>query len=168
VVSTSFGRSKERNVILRFRVWKWRFTFTFAPVVDVIGVNSKMRDGRHILMWDFDHLPLADVKAILAEIAAQERLPKIRILESSKPDNYIAYCFHACDWWNCKRIIASTPCVDEQFFKYGVYRGYFTLRVSAKEGFQPVPVYTIHAACPETARISDLSSWVVYETVLTA
>jgi hypothetical protein len=155
-------------MILRFRVWKWRFTFTFAPVVDVVGVNSKMRDGRHILMWDFDHLPLANVKAILAEIAVQEHLPKIYILESSKPDNYIAYCFRACSWWDSKRIVAATPEVDELFFKYGVYRGYWTLRVTVKDGYHPKLVSTVYTVHKETARIDDLDSWVVYETVLTA
>jgi len=155
-------------MILRFRVWKWRFTFTFAPVVDVIGVNSKMRDGRHILMWDFDHLPLAAVIAILTELAYRERLPDIFILESSKPDNYIAYCFHACSWWDSKRIIASTPKVDEQFFKYGVYRGYWTLRVTMKDKYHPKLVYTVYSVYSNTARVDDLDSWVVYETVLTA
>lgn len=153
-------------MILRFRLWKWRFTFTFAPVVDVVGVNSLMRNGAHILMWDLDQSPCRRVKGRLEYIQKKHHLSDIYILRSSKPNNYIAYCFTAFSWWDAKRIIADTWGVDEQFFKYGVYRSYFTLRVSAKEGQRPRLVAVLPSEVPETAKISDLDSWVVYETVL--
>lgn len=153
-------------MILRFRIWKWRFTFTFAPVVDVVGVNSLMRNGKHILMWDLDQTHLNYVAKRLAYIQKQHHLSNIYILRSSKPNNYIAYCLQAFDWWDTKRIIADTYGVDELFFKYGVYRGYFTLRVSTKEGQRPTLVHVLKSEVPESAKIFDLDSWVVYETVL--
>jgi len=154
-------------MIRRFRLGKWRFTFTVAPVADVVGVNSLMRNGNHILMWDFDQSLLEDATRWLEYSQEKHHLPNIYLLRSSNPNNYIAYCLCACDWWDAKRIIADTYGVDEQFFKYGVYRDYFTLRVSAKEGQRPTLVAILPSKVPETANIHDLDSWVVYETVLT-
>jgi hypothetical protein len=152
-------------MIWRFRIGKWRFTFTLAPVEDVVGVNSQLPDGRHVLMWDFDHTPLSTVCAELYRLMVKYQLPNIYIFKSSPGDNYIAYCLKRVSWWEAKRIVADTPFVDEQFFKYGVYRGYFTLRVSGKNGYTPERVTVISSDTPETASWWELNSWVVYETL---
>ncbi len=152
-------------MIIRFKWWKYRFTFTFAPVTDVIGVNSLLPDKNHILMWDFDKFQFWVVLAILRSIQYKYDLPRIRILESSDGWNYIAYCFKRCTWRKAKEIIASTDGVDEQFFKYGVYRGYFTLRVSQKKGSLPILVRMLESKTQEDVSVDELDSWVVYETL---
>ena len=64
-------------MIWQLRIGSWKFTFTFAQVTDVIGVNSKLKDGNHILMWDFDDYPLKDVEYILKIKQQDHCLPNI-------------------------------------------------------------------------------------------
>jgi len=40
--------------------------------VEVVGVNSTLRDGSHVIFWDFDNTTLADVKDAL--LLVQKRL----------------------------------------------------------------------------------------------
>ena len=152
-------------MIIKFRLGSWRFTFSMAPVVDIIGVNSKLPDGNHILMWDFDDVSFRKVRKALEEIAWSWKLPRIYILETFPERNFIAYCFARGSWQNVVQIIASTDGIDPNFFKYGVYRERFTLRVSRKCGRIPRLVHIIESEVPEDVQIPDLMSWVKYETL---
>jgi len=152
-------------MILRGRIGNVRVTFTIAPVVDVVGVNSLLPDGNHILMWDFDDVSLYEVVTTLFGVQMLFKLPNIYILLTKKPDHYIAYCFKRCTWRQAIGIIATTPCVDMNFFKYGVYRGRFTLRVGPKCGRIPKLVVVLRSTIPEDVSIPELKSWVKYETL---
>jgi len=152
-------------MIFTFRLFNWRFNFTFAPVTNVTGVNSRLPNNKHILMWDFDDVPLIVVQTSLGIVQKQYRLPNIYIFNTGTPNHYIAYCFAKLDWRLSVEIVASTPMVDPNFFKYGVYRERWTLRVSKKEGRKPKRVLTLHSRFPEECTIADLNSWVQYETL---
>jgi len=152
-------------MIIKLRIGHWRITFTFAQVTDVIGVNSKLPNGNHILMWDFDNTPLEDVKLALKLVQIQFNLPNIYILRTSPPDNYIAYCFDNCLWSIARAIIGSTNFIDENFYKWGIFRRRFTLRVGKKAGVLPKLVHVLHSTVEETATIEELRSWVKYETL---
>lgn len=152
-------------MILKLRIGHIRITFTIATVVDVLGVNSKLPDGNHILMWDFDNTQLKDVIYALKEVQQANYLPKIYILKTSEPDNYIAYCFHKCTWQDARAIVGVTRLIDENFFKWGVFRKRFTLRVGAKLGIRPKLVHVIDSMIWETADVEELRSWVKYETL---
>jgi len=147
------------------RIGSVRLMAALVRVVDVVGVNSKLRDGNHILLWDFDGAPLRDVESSLSEVQHRYNLPTIYILQSSSNDHYIAYCFHRCSWAKCKHIVSAAENVDEQFYRYGVFRGHFTLRVSRKGEWQPYLVSRLESPFPETATLTDLCSWVRYETL---
>jgi len=152
-------------MIFKIRIGHWRFTFTIAPVTDVIGVNSKLPNGNHILMWDFDETNLNYVIGALQVIQNIYALPNIYILETKAQKNYIAYSFMQNSWKRTIEIIATTRGVDKNFFKYGVYRERFTLRVSPKCGRKPKLAYILKSHIPENAYITDLKSWVRYETL---
>jgi len=152
-------------MIWRIRIGKWRITFTIAPVTDVVGVNSKLDSGEHILMWDFDGVPLNDIIIEMQRVVSTYELPNIYILETKKNTNYIAYCFKRVSWHKCIEIVAYTRYVDPSFFKYGVYREHFTLRVTPKGERRPHLVYTLKTEEPEDAYITDLKNWVKYETL---
>lgn len=147
-------------MIIRIRIAHWRFTFTLYEVTDITGVNSLLKDGNHILMWDFDEKPLWMVKLALTTIQDIYELPQIRILNTGKKDHYIAYCFTRCTWWNTKQILASTPFLCDDFFKWGVFRKRFTLRVTPKETRKPKLATILHSNIPEDVNISELTSWV--------
>lgn len=152
-------------MIFKIRIGKWRFTFTLAPVTDVIGVNSKIAPNKHILMWDFDNTPLWAVIESLTKVQKTYKLPRIYILETKKDTNYIAYCFKKVSWRKCCEILAYTPNIDLSYYRFGVYRQQFTLRVTPKSGRKPTLVHIIPSNIAEDAYITDLKSWVKYETL---
>lgn len=152
-------------MIIKIRLGHYRFTFTIASVVDVVGVNSTLPNGNHILMWDFDSTKLGTVIRNLKNIQAIYNLPYIYILETKKHTNYIAYCFKQLLWGKVVEIIASTHGVDENFFKYGVYRRRFTLRVTPKTNIKPKLAHILFSEYPEDCSIKELKSWVKYETL---
>jgi len=152
-------------MIWRIRIGKWRLTFTIARVTDVIGVNSKLPDGKHILMWDFDDVPLKNVITALMDIQADYELPNIYIVNSGKPKHYMAYCFKRTDWRKAVQIVINTKHVDYAFIKYGLYREHFTLRVSPKNGRKIKHICTLPGFTEEDADIKELRSWVKYETL---
>jgi hypothetical protein len=147
-------------MIIRIRLGHWRFTFTLYEVTDITGVNSLLPDGNHILMWDFDDIPLWQIKLTLALIQQDYILPQIRILNTGKKNHYIAYCFKRCSWWDTKRIIAATPFVCSDYYKWGIFRKRFTLRVTPKENRKPKLAATLYSNIPEDVNISELTSWV--------
>jgi hypothetical protein len=147
-------------MIIKIRIAHWRFTWTFAPVTNVTGVNSNLPEGDHITMWDFDDVPLWAVAVELDMIKDIYSLPNIYILNTGKPDHHIAYCFKAMPWRDSVQIVASTHCVDPNFFKYGVYREHWTLRVTPKEGRKPKLVKILHSQVKEDCSIDELNSWV--------
>jgi len=124
-------------MIKRITIGDVRVTFTLARIAKVIGVNSQLDEDRHILMWDFDDVSLEEVVAALNVVKNRYSLSNIYVLETKKDTNYIAYCFTALDWRRVVEIIAQTEHIDWNFFKYGVYRGRFTLRVTPKDGRTP-------------------------------
>lgn len=152
-------------MIYRLRIGRWRFTFTIARTSTVVGVNSLLPDGKHILMWDFDDIPFPEVRTILELVQATYKLPNIYILETKKETNYIAYCFKRLDWRKVVEIITYTPKVDWGFIKFGIFRKQFTLRVTPKTGRRPKLVHTLHSKVAEDCLITDLRHWVMYETL---
>lgn len=152
-------------MIKRFRIRGVRFTFTIARTQKVIGVNSQLGDGTHILMWDFDGVPLCDVEIDLKYVQSRYMLSDIYILRTKEPDNYIAYCFTSQDWRRAIEIIAQSQHVDLNFFKFGVYRGHFTLRVTPKNGRTPRLVEVLGGFELANCEVADLMSWVRYETL---
>jgi len=152
-------------MIKRMTIGNVRVTFTIAHVAKVVGVNSNLEDGRHILMWDFDGVPLEEVKEALKVVQNRYLLSDIRILETKEGENWIAYCFTALDWRRVVEIIAQTELVDWQFFRFGVYRGHFTLRVTPK-GDRSIKFKTkLEGLTLPNCTPEDLKSWVRYETL---
>jgi hypothetical protein len=152
-------------MIWQLRIGNWKFTFTFAQVTDVIGVNSKLKDGNHILMWDFDGVNPEEVVKALALVQRIYKLPDIYIFNGGKNDSYMAYCYKRLPWRKALSIVLDTPHVDYNFIKYSAFREKFTLRVSPKCGRWVHAVGILKSKYPETANVRDLQDWVIYETL---
>lgn len=152
-------------MIKRLTIGNRRLTFTFARIAKVIGVNSELENGEHILMWDFDEVPLDSVVSALEVVKWRYFLSDIHLLRTKEPDNYIAYCFTSVEWRKAVEIIAQTRSVDWQFFRFGVYRGHFTLRVTPKNERTPCLVRRLEGLQLPNCKPSDLPSWVRYETL---
>lgn len=152
-------------MIKRVTIGDVRITLTIARIVKVGGFNSLLTDGNHILMWDFDDTTLDEVKQSLEDIQDRFMLPKIFILETRKDINFVAYCFQRTPWREAVITVGSTEGVDWNFFKYGVFRDKFTLRVTDKGNGLPHKVAKLPSDVPEDVSIWELKNWVNYETL---
>jgi len=152
-------------MIKRVTIGDVRITLTIARIVKVGGFNSLLTDGNHILMWDFDDTDLKGVKYALGDTQADYHLSKIYILETRKDSSFIAYCFKRFRWKYAVKIVGDTIGVDWNFFKYGVFRDKFTLRVTDKGYGKPHKVAVLDSDVPEDVSVWELSGWVNYETL---
>jgi len=152
-------------MIFRFRIGHWRFSFAAVRITDVAGVNSVLPDGKHILMWDFDDIPLNKVIAALWTTAITYSLPPIYILSSGKPNHYMAYCFKRVDWQKAIEIIAATPHVCQTFLRFGVWRKKWTLRITPKDGRNIKLIAKLPGLSKPDVSIKELDSFVKYETI---
>ncbi|GAI79201.1 unnamed protein product [marine sediment metagenome] len=152
-------------MIWRLKIGTWRFTLSFAQVTDVVGVNSKLSDGNHLLMWDFDDVPLYKIKRELGKVRSIYDLPKIYLFNTGAPRHWMAYCFKRVTWRLWKEIVAFTKHVDPQYYKFSVYRDHGTLRVSQKCGREIKRKLVIPSPQPNDVTMDELESWVKYETL---
>lgn len=152
-------------MLLRWTVKNIRVTFTIAQIRKVIGVNSELEDGKHILMWDFDNVSIDSVLSALKRVQTRYFLSAIHILETKKDTNYIAYCFSAQEWRRACEIVGQTEYVDWNFFRFGVYRGHFTLRVTPKDDREIRRVQGLIGYEQPDCSPPDLKSWTRYETL---
>lgn len=153
-------------MIVRQTIGKIRITFSIARIAKIMGVNSRLENGEHVLMWDFDKQVLRDVAFQLRAIQRRYALSEIHILETNKEEgNFIAYCFTRTQWRKAIEIVSATNGVDWNFIRISVYRGWFTLRVGAKKSGTPHIVKSLRGLRPPDCLPSDLNEWVEYETL---
>jgi len=152
-------------MIIKTTIGRWRFTFSMAPITKVVGINSNLPDGNHILMWDFDTGTIDEMIHYLHHVQFKYKLPNIRIAQTGKTTGYHAICLKRVEWRKCVEILSATPLLDWTYFKYGVYRGHFTLRVSPK-CFRRITYHSILTGyAPEDVSIKELNSITQYETL---
>jgi len=152
-------------MIKRIDIGAMRFTWSVATVIKIVGVNSYLDGGSHILMWDFDDVPLEDIKHSLRIVQNRYFLSDIYILETKENENYCAYCFTATDWRTAVEILAATNYLDMKYLKWCLFRSRFTLRVSPKLDRVSHCVYVLTGFQLPDASVADLKSWVIYETM---
>lgn len=151
-------------MIKRLTIGDLRMTFSCARITKVIGVNSELKDGNHILMWDFDDVPLEWVKIALWHVQARYFLSDIIILETKETGSFNAWCFTRVPWTRAVEIVAATAYIDWGFFRYSVWRYHFTLRTSPKNGRDSHVIARLEGYELPTAKVEDLKYWVEYET----
>jgi len=152
-------------MIAKITIGCWRFTWSMAPITNIVGVNSTLDGGDHIIMWDFDATTYVDVRNELLKVQRVYELPNIYISETSKGTGFHAWCFKRVSWRKLVEILAFSRILDWNYFKYGIYRNHFTLRVSTKCGRKKQHVETLHSKVPEDVTVHDLKKWVNYETL---
>lgn len=129
-----------------------------------LGACSRLDGDMHILMWDFDDVPLARVCRALTAQQVEYELPAVYVLETRPGTSYIAYCMARAPWDRAVAIVATTKYVDWNFVRLSVIRGYFTLRVSPKRGVEPKLAVVLESPWPAEASVDGLGLAVRYET----
>ena len=142
----------------------WRFYIALSHSVKVEGVNSKLPNGRHFLMWDFDNVGEDDVKSALLSVQKRFKLSKIYLVNTGLPNYWHSYCFKAVSYPKCLLILASTRYLDQVYFKIGCIRGYFTLRYSPKKSRDFTPAQILPSPVKEDVNPFELSNFVRYWT----
>ena len=140
----------------RCNVKGWRFYIGLSYSAKATGVNSKLEDGRHFLMWDFDNVALPVLRRSLIEIQRRFLLSSIYVLSTGLEGHYHAYCFDSLTFSNALQVIAATKESDRVYLGIAAMRGYFTLRFSDKKG----RVYT-HVDTLESPKDADISPYEV-------
>lgn len=146
------------------RLGSVRMWASIRKIEDIKGMCSNTKNGKHILMWDFDGTYFGYVSAHLREVQARYQLPKITILETKDDMNFIAYCFEEMEWKDALAIVLDTEGVCWNYFRLSVIRGYFTLRYSPKAGRIPYFRAEIPGNTPATIGVDDLVHAINYET----
>lgn len=152
-------------MLKRVRIGSLRVGLSIARVTNVEGVNSLLDNGKHVLMWDFDNTTLPEVNHALYRVQLRYKLSSIFIFETKPETNYIAYCFTALPFLEACSIISATHGVDNYFFRFGVYRGKFTLRVSPKNDRHIKYAMILPSELPSNCWMQDLKRFVKYETL---
>lgn len=118
------------NIHLKYRTW--HLDLSIHQRQPVLGVNSILPDGKHAIFWDFDKVPLIEVRGALLKVQRRHILSTIYMFESSVAGNYHAYCLTRVSWATLITILMETPGVDQEYIKIGFMRGYMTLRWTNK------------------------------------
>jgi len=152
-------------VMLKLYIGNWKFVFGIMHYEKVVGVNSRVKGGGHILMWDFDNQDAKTVVKELARIQRKYNLPPIYILETNPNKGYIAYCFKRVSYQEMIKILADTNGICPTFLRMTAWRMHATLRVSPKSGRRIKPFLKLPSGIKEDVTPKDLISWVEYETL---
>lgn len=149
---------------VRFDFKGLRFFLAITRSKEVEGVNSKLPDGWHFLMWDFDEVEEGKVIFALLEVQRFFKLSSICIISTGIPNHHHAYCFTKASYPTVLSILASTEGLDQMYFKIGVIRGYFTLRISDKKDRVFQPRITLASPVPPDINPSEIASFITYWT----
>ena len=141
-----------------------RLTIAWIKYQTTEGLNSRLEDGQHCLMWDFDGFGFDIVRDGLNRVMKLYKLSSIYLFGSSPPDHYLALCLSRRPWIETVHIITSLPIIDKNWLRGGVARQYFTIRIGSKNGHYPEPLLVFKSDVPETVKIEDLKYYDRYET----
>lgn len=150
-------------MLINKRIGKYRIRMAIEKVEDVIGVQSKLRDGNHVLLWDFDNVGYLMVESTLKQVQNRFELSRIIICATGSENGYHAYCLQRCSFMNALSILAATVCVDPGFVRLGAFKGEWTLRVSEKNGHDIVPVAELYSNVADTVEVEELCDFVQFE-----
>lgn len=151
---------------LRFKLFNRRIVFYSRRVVPVLGVNSTLQDGRHVPMLEFDEVNSRELLAELKNLQDVFRLGEILVLETGRPDSYHAIVLNSLDWCDAVRVVAYCKYTDLKHLQFSLKRMHFTLRLSNKKNRSITLYDRISSNYPNTAKIADLKSFVLYETAV--
>jgi hypothetical protein len=150
-------------ILIRKQIGDWVFALTATRIETTVGLNSILKDGHHILMWETD-LPFYDsVYNNLKKIQIAHDLPCIHIFRSSKAGGYHAICLKRSSWREAVALATELIEVDMKWIQACVSRGYFTMRIGLKHEREPVAFNTVLSNRLEDVDISELINYDRYE-----
>lgn len=150
----------------KFRIGRLQVSLMAGLVTKVTGVNSNLKNGKHIIMWEFDE---TDKLAVLASLQAVQiffQLPDINVAESHPGGGFHAYCFKALSFVETLHIVSGTALVDPHYITLCAMRQHWTLRLTDKGQGAPQYLETLQGPGQKTACPVDLEGIVQYRAYL--
>lgn len=141
-----------------------RLTIAWVKYQTTEGLNSRLADGNHILMWDFDGYGYDIVCDGLIFCQRIYKLSNMYLFGSSPPDHFLCLCLSRRPWIGAVHIITSISIIDSQWLRGGVARQYFTIRIGKKNGHFPIPLKVFKSKVREDVKIEELTFYDRYET----
>ena len=146
----------------KFRIGRFQVSLVVGLVTKVTGVNSNLKQGGHIIMWEFDE---TDKLAVLASLQAAQifhSLPTIYVAESHPGGGFHAYCFVQMSFVHTLHVVSGTALVDPHYITMCAMRQHWTLRLTDKGQGQPEYTEALFSEVPELYGPNDLQSVVQY------
>jgi len=130
-----------------------------------VGINSRVGKDKHFLFWDFDDVDLIDVCGALKEVQKRYHLPSLYVFNTGKPGHFYAICPKLVSFKKACEIIAATRYIDLQFYRLGIMRWRWTLRISNKPNRENIKLACIiDSDEPTVDSLGEIKSFVLYET----
>lgn len=149
--------------LFRNRIGPWRVVLSIGKVTSVQGINSELKSGWHIIMWEFDETSWEKVRSALLIAQTNFGLPGIYTVRSHPGGGFHAYCLLSVPWIRSVHIVSGTALVDPGYISMAARRGHWTLRLTDKGQGAPEHWTTLPSWVAETADMLDLKSYVHYE-----
>lgn len=146
----------------KFRIGRFQVSLMAGMVTKVTGVNSNLKDGNHIIMWEFDETDRTEVCWALQAVQGLFSLPDIHVAESHTGGGFHAYCFQALSFIETLHIVSGTFLVDPNYITMCAMRQHWTLRLTDKGQGAPQPTLTLPGLFKKTAEPDDLIGIVEY------
>ncbi len=146
----------------KIRIGRFQVSLMAGLVTKVQGINSNLKDGRHIVMWEFDETDKLAVLGSLQFAQVVHGLPNIYVAESHPGGGFHAYCFASMTFIKSLHIVSGTALVDPNYITMCAMRQHWTLRLTDKGQGQPEYTETLPSHFLESADYSDLVGMVEY------
>lgn len=146
----------------KFRIGRFQVSLVAGLVTKVQGVNSNLKDGQHIIMWEFDETDYDKVRQALFAAQTFNHLPDIYIAQSHPGGGYHAYCFRAMSFIESLNIVSGTALVDPNYITMCAMRQHWTLRLTDKGQGQPEYKETLYGYGEPRIGYDDLVGVVEY------
>lgn len=151
-----------------FKTWNfhgYRFMFYCRRVQKTLGVNSILKNGYgHMIMLDCEGCDITEIISDIKRMQQKHALPVAHLCDTGRYDHWHVIFFTNCHWRNAIRIAADCNYEDLNHLKFSLQRGWFTLRLSIKNGADIKYHSIIESPFPDESKITDLKSIVKYET----
>lgn len=113
----------------------WVFYSILTKVEHLEGINSKLKRkiDQHIILFDFDDMPIKNVMNSLKITQKKYDLGEIFII-TDRENSYRAMCFKTVKFIELLKILIDTKGIDEYFIRYTARKGEATIRTTTKKG----------------------------------
>lgn len=151
---------------IRFKLFGHRIVFYSRKVIPILGINSTLRNGKHMPMIETDYCNIRELETIARNMQDEYKLGDAYILNTGRDDSYHLIFFSGLSWRDCVKVCTSCPRIDMKHLYFSLQRVHFTLRLSKKAGRKLDVVSIIKSQYSNTCSPLDLQSYVIYETAV--